>query len=386
VARVERSGTAGPPRLGLIGVGALGTRHARTLAELAARDDAPLVFAGLHDLDAGRAVAAAAAVRTVAHPSAEALFAACEGVLVVVPTVAHRAVAEAALAHGCHVFVEKPIADSLASADHLIARARAAGRGLWVGHSERFNPAVRAAAPFLRAPRYLEARRLAGFTPRATDVDVVLDLMIHDIDLALAITGEEPSRVEAIGVAVLTESEDLANARLEFPSGAVASLTASRVSPEKLRKLRVFAEHAYFTLDCLAGTAESLFVDAGALAEAAQVYARHAAHAAGAAPAPEAAAPDWTALLDRRALAAPAGLPLTLEIEAFARALGEPAPGAEGGPGGRAAAGGALPLARGEDGRAALAVAEAVREAMRARAAGWSRAARREREPAPGGA
>ncbi|MEO6463322.1 MAG: Gfo/Idh/MocA family oxidoreductase [Candidatus Eisenbacteria bacterium] len=357
------------PRLGLVGVGALGARHARTLAGLAALPDAPLSLAGLFDLDPGRAGAAARAAGTIAFASADALYDACDGVLVVVPTVAHRAVAERALAQGCHVFVEKPIAESLASADALIARATAAGRGLWVGHSERFNPAVRAAAPYLRAPRYIEARRLAGFSPRATDVDVVLDLMIHDIDLALAITGEQPVRIEAIGVAVLTESEDLANARLEFPSGAVASLTASRVSPDKLRKIRVFAEHAYFTLDCLAGTAESLFVDKGALAKAAQVYALHAAHAAGAAPAPGAPAPDWTALLDRRALAAPPGLPLTLEIEAFARAIGG---GGSDKPGGAV---GALPLARGEDGRAALAVAEAVKDAMRNRAAGWSPAA-----------
>ena len=365
---MPRAGGAGPPRLGLVGVGALGARHARTLAAIAAGPGAPLAFAGLHDLDPARARAAAAAAGTVAFDSADALCDASDGILVVVPTVAHRAVAERALERGCHVLVEKPIADSLAAADALIARARAADRGLWVGHSERFNPAVRAAAPLLRAPRYLEARRLAGFSPRATDVDVVLDLMIHDIDLALAITGEEPSRVEAIGVAVLTESEDLANARLEFPSGAVASLTASRVSPEKLRKLRVFAEHAYFTLDCLAGTADSLFVDKAALAEAAQAYALHAAHAAGAAPPPGQPAPDWTALLGRRALEAPPGQPLTLEIEAFARAIAggaTPAPAA-----------GALALATGGDGRAALAVAEEVKAAMRARAAAWS--------PAPG--
>jgi len=365
-----------PPRIGLIGVGALGARHARTLGEIAARPDRPLEFAGLFDLDPARAAAAAAACDTRVAESAAALAAVCDGIVVAVPTVAHRAVAEAALAAGAHVFVEKPIADSTAAADHLIACARAAGRGLFVGHSERFNPAVRAAAPTLRTPRYVEARRLAGFTPRATDVDVVLDLMIHDIDLALAFIGETPTRVDAVGVAVLTESEDLANARLEFPSGAVASLTASRVSPEKMRKIRVFAEHAYFTLDCLNGKAESLFVDPAALARAAQVYALHAAHAAGAAPAPLEAAPDWTALLDRRALDAPAGMPLTLELEAFAAAIAgghagdrdAPArPPGRGGPG-------ALGLARGEDGRAALAVAEQVRAAMRSRAAGWSAA------------
>jgi len=371
---------AGPPRLGLVGVGALGARHARTLAELAARPDAPLAFQGLFDLDGARAQAAATAAGTTAYSDTESLFAACDGILVVVPTVAHRAVTERALDAGCHVLVEKPIADSLPAADQMLARARTAGRGLWVGHSERFNPAVRAAAPMLAAPRYLEARRLAGFTPRATDVDVVLDLMIHDIDLALAITGEEPSAIEAIGVAVLTESEDLANVRLEFPSGAVASLTASRVSPDKLRKLRVFAEHAYVTLDCLAGTAEALRVDPAALAGAAREYAAHAAHMAGVAPPPGAPAPDWTALLDRRALAAPPGLPLTLEIEAFARALVDE--GASSAPG--RAADGALRLATGADGRAALAVAEAVKDAMRARSARWSPAARRAAAPATG--
>ena len=375
MSRQERARTAGAPRLGLIGVGALGTRHARTLAELAKRPDPPLSFAGLHDLDPARAAAVAKAHETTAFASSDLLCAASDGVLVAVPTVAHRTVAERALAHGCHVFVEKPIADSLLAADALLAAARASGLGLWVGHSERFNPAVRAAAPLLAAPRYLEARRLAGFSPRATDVDVVLDLMIHDIDLALAITGEEPTRIEAIGVAVLTESEDLANARLEFPSGTVASLTASRVSPEKLRKLRVFAEHAYFTLDCLAGTAESLFVDTGALAEAAQVYALHAAHAAGTAPAPGKPVPDWTRLLDRRALSAPPGLPLTLEIEAFARAIAGTGP---------PAGDGTLPLATGEDGRAALAVAEAVKDAMRTRAQSWSAVARRAGRPASG--
>ncbi len=364
------------PRIGLVGVGALGARHARTLGELAARADAPLQFTGLFDLDPRRAAAAAAACGTAVAASAEALAAGCDGIVVAVPTVAHRAVAEIALAAGAHVFVEKPIADSTPAADALIARAQAARRGLFVGHSERFNPAVRAAAPSLTAPRYIEARRLAGFTPRATDVDVVLDLMIHDIDLALAFVGEMPVRVDAIGVAVLTESEDLANARLEFPSGAVASLTASRVSPEKLRKIRVFAERAYFTLDCLHGTAESLVVDPKALAQAAQVYALHAAHAAGAAPAPEAVAPDWTALLDRRALEAPGGLPLTLELEAFAAAITGGHAGDPASPVSRPenAGPGRLGLARGEEGRAALAVAEQVRAAMRARVAGWSAA------------
>ena len=258
------------------------------------------------------------------------------------------------------MFVEKPIAESLESARAIVQAA--AGRPLFVGHSERFNPAVRAAKDVARRPRYIEARRLAGFSPRATDVDVVLDLMIHDIDLVLALTGERPARVHAIGVAVLTETEDLANAWLEFPSGAVAALTASRVSPERVRKLRVFSDHAYVSLDLLAGRAEAAFADRVRLAEAARAYAHHAAHAAGAVAAPPAALPDWTDLLERRTLEVkdPGAQPLVLELEAFAKALA-----------GEAAPAGRFDLATGAQGLAALEVAEDVRRALRERATRW---------------
>jgi len=355
------------PRLGLVGVGVLGARHARVLAELARGPAAPLAFAGLFDLNPARARAAAAEHGTVAHASLDALLAASDGVLVVTPTVVHREVALAALAAGRDVFIEKPIADSLAAADAILASALANRRRVFVGHSERFNPAVRAAAAVVRPPRYIEARRLAGFSPRATDVDVVLDLMIHDIDLALALAGTAPTSVEAIGVAVLTDSEDLAHARLEFPSGAVASLTASRVSPERLRKLRVFSDHAYLSLDLLNGRAEAAFTDPKRLAEAARAYAQHAAHAAGAVAAPPEAMPDWTGLLERRVLTVndPSAQPLALELVAFAQALGTP--DGEAAPAGDAR----FALASGAVGRDALAVACAVRDAMRARTARW---------------
>ena len=349
------------PRIGLAGVGTLGARHAQALAGLAAAEDAPLSFSGVFDLRAERAEAAARAHGTTAFMTYEALLADCDGVVVATPTVAHRAAALTALAAGKGVFVEKPIAESLESARAIVQAAQ--GRPLFVGHSERFNPAVRAAKDVASRPRYIEARRLAGFSPRATDVDVVLDLMIHDIDLVLALTGERPARVHAIGVAVLTESEDLANAWLEFPSGTVAALTASRVSPERLRKLRVFSDHAYLSLDLLAGKAEAAFADHVRLAEAARAYAHHAAHAAGAVAAPPAALPDWTDLLERRTLVAPepSAQPLVLELEAFARAVAT----------GTAAPSGRFDLATGEQGLAALEVAEDVRRALRERAARW---------------
>jgi predicted dehydrogenase len=347
------------PRIGVVGVGALGSRHAASLAELATRGVCAL--SGVHDLRPERARTAAVSLRAPAHDSLDALCAASDGVVVAVPTVAHETVGRACLERGVGVLVEKPIADSLAAADALLEAARRAGRPLFVGHSERFNRALRAAAPHLGAPRYLEAERLAEFTPRATDVDVVLDLMIHDLDLALALAGTAPVQVSAIGVAVLTDTEDLANAWLEFPDGAVASLTASRVSPERVRKVRLFAEHRYVSMDFANRTAEAALVDPKALAQAARAFAAHAAHAAGAATAPPLTLPDPGTLIGRRTLEAPEGLPLTLELEAFARALaGEPASG----PG--------LGLATGADGRAALAVALEVRRAMRERAARWT--------------
>ncbi len=352
---------AAPPRIGLVGVGTLGGRHAQALAGLAEGASAPLRFAGVHDLRPERAAAAAEAHGVRAFPSLEGLLEEVDGIVIATPTVGHRAVALAAFARGRAVLVEKPIAESVLAARTMIEAAR--GLPLFVGHSERFNPAVRAAANSAGRPRYIESRRLAGFSPRATDVDVVLDLMIHDIDLVLALTGERPVGVRAIGVAVLTESEDLANAWLEFPSGTVAALTASRVSPERLRKLRVFGDHAYLSLDLLTGRAEAAFADHERLAQAARVYAHHAAHASGAVAAPPATLPDWTDLLERRVLevADPSAQPLVLELLAFARAVAGDPP----------ASAGRFDLATGLDGLAALEVAEDVRRAMRERAAGW---------------
>jgi len=352
------------PRLGVVGAGTLGARHVRVLAELAKEPDAAITCGGVYDLVPERTQRVAREHGVPAHASLAALLDDVDGVIVAAPTVRHREIAEAALAHDRDVLVEKPIADSVAAAQALVAAAQARGRGLFVGHSERFNPAVRAALTALRPPRVLEARRRAEFSPRATDVDVVLDLMIHDLDLVLALTGEVPARVDAIGVAVLTESFDLAHAQLQFPSGAVASLTASRVSPERLRKLRVFADHAYLSLDLLNGSAEAALTHPERLRDAALVYAQHAAHAAGRGSAPDGPLPDWTELLERRALEVPTPReePLKLEARAFARAILGTAPRGE-----------RLGLATGEEGTRALAVAEDVRQALHARAGAWTR-------------
>lgn len=184
-------------------------------------------------------------------PALAAPEAAHEADLVVVatPTVTHRAVAGRALEAGCHVLVEKPIAASTAEARELVALAREAGRVLAVGHVEYHNPAVQAVLGRAREVRYLETQRLSPFTARSVDVDVVLDLMIHDLQITLAVAGEVPSGVRAVGVPVLTDKVDLCHAWVEFPSGLVANLTASRVSAERIRKLRLFARDAYFSVD-----------------------------------------------------------------------------------------------------------------------------------------
>jgi predicted dehydrogenase len=179
-----------------------------------------------------------------------------DAVSIVVPTTAHHAVTARALDAGRHVFVEKPFTATLEEADDLLARARAAGVVVQVGHVERFNRAVRAAMPHVDQPLFIESDRLAPFNPRGSDVAVVLDLMIHDLDLVLTLVGAPCVDVQAMGIPVLTPSVDIANARLTFANGAVANITASRVSRERLRKLRLFQRSGYLSLDLAAGTGE----------------------------------------------------------------------------------------------------------------------------------
>jgi len=237
-------------RIGVVGVGHMGRLHARKLAELRdAGED--LTLAGVADSDLERARAVGAETRAVAVSRASDLFDRSDALVVAVPTVAHHAVVSDALRAGLDILVEKPIAATLLEAEALLALARERGRVLQVGHLERFNVALRRVKAHIRRPRFVEGHRMGPFSARATDVDVVRDLMIHDIDLLQDLVGEEPCRIEAVGVPILSKEVDIANARLTFPGGCVANLTASRVSPTPMRKLRIFQADGYFSLDFL---------------------------------------------------------------------------------------------------------------------------------------
>ena len=179
-----------------------------------------------------------------------------DAVTIVVPTPGHYAVARQVLARGIHAMIEKPLATTLEEADEILALAQRHGAVVQTGHVERFNRAIRAALPFVDAPRFIESDRLSPFNPRGSDVAVVLDLMIHDIDLVHTLVGGKASSVSAVGVPVLTPFVDIANARLTFESGAVANITASRVSRERMRKIRIFQQSGYLSLDLAAGSGE----------------------------------------------------------------------------------------------------------------------------------
>ena len=238
-----------PVRVGVVGVGALGYHHARLLRRLGGAE-----LVGIYDIDPARAVHVAQELETTAHPSLDALLDRVEAVTVAVPTPVHTAVGLAVLARGLPLLMEKPLADMVAGAEQLVQRAAEAGAVLQVGHVERFNRAVRAAAGYLEEPRFLQTERLAPFQPRGTDVAVILDLMIHDLDLVLELVRSEVTEVRATGVPVLTPYVDIANARVEFANGAVAIATASRISRERTRKLRIFQPTGYFSLDLAQGS------------------------------------------------------------------------------------------------------------------------------------
>ena len=240
--------TRRPVRVGVVGTGALGYHHARLLRRLPSAE-----LVGIYDIDPARAAQVAGELETVAHPSLDALLDLVEAVTVAVPTPAHTSVGLAVVERGRGLLMEKPLADSVAGAEQLVRGAAAAQAVLQVGHVERFNRAVRAAAPYLDEPRFLQTERLAPFQPRGTDVAVILDLMIHDLDLVLELVRSEVTDVRATGVAILTPHVDIANARVEFANGAVANVTASRVSRDRTRKLRIFQPTGYFSLDLAQG-------------------------------------------------------------------------------------------------------------------------------------
>ncbi len=231
-------------RVAVVGAGDFGRNHVRVYKQL---DEAELV--GVFDLDSERAGAVASEFSTSALPGMDALLGNVDAVSVAVPTRDHAAIGTWLLDNGIDVLVEKPMAASLAEADRLIASASRHERILQVGHLERFNPGVLAVLPIVNRPLYFEIDRLGVFSPRSLDVDVVYDLMIHDLDLLLAMVDSPVTEIRALGIPVVTDKVDIAHAHLEFESGAVASLSASRVSLERVRKLRFFQHQEYISVD-----------------------------------------------------------------------------------------------------------------------------------------
>jgi predicted dehydrogenase len=308
-----------PIRIGVVGVGSLGYHHVRIL-----RDVPGAQLVGFYEQGADRAATVSAELGVQAATSLTELLDKVDAVTVVVPTPAHHAVAKAALERGKHVLIEKPIAVSLDEADELLALARRVGVIVQTGHVERFNRAIRAALPYVSSPRFIESNRLAPFNPRGSDVAVVLDLMIHDIDLVRTVIGSHVTSLEAVGVPVLTPFVDIANARLTFDSGAVANITASRVSRDRTRKLRMFQASGYISLDLGTGSGEFYRLrsdlDLPSLSKAPR------------------AIDDF---VERIPLEAPDGEPLRLEFESFVAAIQGAGP----------------VVVTGEDGREALAVA-----------------------------
>jgi predicted dehydrogenase len=303
------------PRLGVVGAGSLGYHHVRIL-----RDLPGATLAGFYERDPERRARVAEELGVTAFDTLDGLLDASDGLTVVVPTPAHFDVARAALERGKHLLIEKPITTTLDEADELLALAERAGVIVQTGHVERFNRAVRAALPHVEAPRFIESDRLAPFNPRGADVAVVLDLMIHDIDLVRTLVGAHVAEVHAVGVPVLTPTVDIANARLAFDSGAVANITASRVSRERVRKIRIFQQSGYLSLDLAAGAGEYFRmredVDLASLTRAPL---------------------ELAAFVERVPLEAPEGEPLRLEFESFVAAVRGEQPVAVSGADGREA-------------------------------------------------
>lgn len=342
-------------------MGAFGRNHLRVYRELAAAHlpaESPVELAALVEPDANRAAALRAEWSGENKPptifgSLEELLAAqhkgevaIDAASVCVPTSAHFAVSAALLAAGIDLLIEKPIAATLAEADQLLALAREHGRVLQVGHLERFNPAVTAAEAIRHAPMFFEAHRLSLFSPRALDVDVVLDLMVHDLDVVLHLAQSPVTSVHAVGLPIVSPKVDIANVRVEFASGCVANFTASRVSTERVRKLRFFQPHQYVSIDY--ARKDLLVIDArpellgGLLGD--QLKAQAALQSD-----PQNALPPGLVLTPPQVFE---GEPLRLEIEAFLRAVQTRQ----------------KPRVSGEDGRAALALALQIHDSMAAHA------------------
>jgi predicted dehydrogenase len=298
------------------GVGHLGRHHARLYAGL---PGARLV--AVADADPERAREVAAAHGCLACDDVAQLIGRVEAASVAVPTLAHCRVATTLLDAGIDVLVEKPLARTVEEADAILAAARRGDRLVMVGHSERFNPAIATLVREVREPRFFEIHRLAAFAARSTDIDVVLDLMIHDLDLLLHLDGSAPASIDAVGVQALTEQFDIANARIRMTSGCVANLTASRISAEPVRRVRVFQPRTYLTCDTGARSVERFRLVTG---------------------------PGGAARIEHDQLAVPEGEPLALELAAFVESVRTRRP----------------PAVDGLQGRRALELAHRVRAAI----------------------
>ena len=327
---VQGSSSGPAVRVAVVGVGHLGKHHARILGSMPGVE-----FVGACDLILSRAenaVGAGTGARAFQNP--EDLFGLVDAVVIAVPTIHHLSVARPFLERGISALIEKPMAVSLAEADEMIALAAKAGAKanvvLAVGHSERFNPAMIAARPLLTEPRFIEVHRLSSFPERSLDVDVVFDVMIHDLDIVLSVDGSEVTSVEAVGINVLTPKVDIANARLKFASGCVANITASRISREPVRKVRFFQQDSYVSIDYAAGEVES--------------WRLIAAGPGGGDPADRAGRPK----IEGGPVTVPPGEPLGAELADFIAAVRDKR----------------APTVSGADGRRALALATRVNEAM----------------------
>ena len=335
---MPEAGNGAAVRVAVVGAGAFGRNHLRVYRELE-RAGYPVELAAVVDPnDAARERAAAdfgvpgfATIEeciAVQARGVEARLGPIEAASVCVPTVKHAECARRLMACGIDVLIEKPLAANLADADEILRLAKENGRTVQVGHLERFNPAVRAVRPLLNRPMFFEVHRLSVFTPRSLDVDVVLDLMIHDLDIVLSLVSEPVREVRAVGLPVLSKKVDIANVRLEFENGCVANFTASRVSTERVRKMRFFQPHQYLSLDF--ARQDLLMIDV--TAAAGMDVAGMAALAAGGHP---------TAGMSLSKVPVKAGEPLRLEIESFLDAVRTRE----------------QPVVSVEDGRAALALA-----------------------------
>ena len=232
------------PRVAVVGAGSFGRNHLRVIQQ---SEHAEL--AGVLDTNSERAAEAAGTHPCAVLTSLEDLAAHADAAVVASPTVTHAPIGCKLMELGVDVMIEKPIAHSIEAGRQLVETAARTGRVLQIGHLERFNPAVIALEAVITQPLFFEVHRLSEFSPRSLDVDVVLDLMIHDIDIILTLTGQPPEEIRAAGIHILSEKVDIANVRMQFPGGCVANLTASRVSTERVRKLRLFQPHEYISLD-----------------------------------------------------------------------------------------------------------------------------------------